>query len=120
MTPRLSDTWGQLERAGQAPESEGRTAEETRRNQERQRPIRPSERRRRQRRISLTVQAELVDALRAICKEHGHIGDDGQGQIASAVIQELLWLAVGAYRDHLIEHYQEQTVATVDRMRWKA
>lgn len=119
-TARLSDDWQKLVERGQAPGMAGRSAEEARRDQARQRPLTPSERRRRQKRLSLTVGERLVAELRRICAERGYVNADGAGQLASPVIENLLWLAVAAYRDGLIEHYEEQTVTTVDRLRWKA
>lgn len=117
---RLSADWQELVERGQAPGTAGRSAEEARRDRERRRPLTPSERRRRRKRLSLTVGEELVTELRRICAERGYVNEDGAGQLASPVVENLLWLAVAAYRDGLIEHYEEQTVTTVDRLRWKA
>lgn len=118
--PRLSEEWRRLVEQGEAPGFAGRTAEEMERNTRRRRPIMPTERRRRKRRLSLTVSEELVAELRRICREYGYAGDDGEGMIASPILEELLWLAVGAYRDGMIERYQEQVVTTVERLRWKS
>ena len=112
--------WQQLIQAGQAPEMGGRSAEEARRNERRKRPITPSERRRRKRRLSLTVSEELIAELRKICRDFGYVNADDEGILASPVLENLLWLVVGAYRDGLVERYQERVEAAVDRLRWKA
>ena len=112
--------WQGLAQAGQAPELGGRSAEEARRNERRKRPLMPSERRRRERKLTLTLSPELLHELRRICAERGHVDEEGKGKVVSHVVENLLWLAVGAYRDGLVEVYEEQVIDTVERLRWKA
>lgn len=57
----------------------------------------PSEIRRNAGRIGATVDTDLVDRLRDICKAAGYENPDGSGQLASPVIEDLLRYAVGAF-----------------------
>ena len=57
----------------------------------------PTEDKRAGRVIGPTLSAELIDRLREICAEAGYVASDGQGQIASPIIEDLLWYAVNAY-----------------------
>lgn len=103
----FSAEWGRLQEQGEAPELKGRSAEQDERDKERKRRMMPCERRRQGRKITPTLSAELVAELRQICQELGHVDQEGQGVIASAVIEWFLGLAVEAYRQGLIESYQE-------------
>jgi hypothetical protein len=73
----------------------------------------PSEDRRAGRKITPTLSAELMRKLRTICKKEGYIGKDGEGTIASPVIEDLLWVGVEAYdRGELVP---EEVVTMVQR-----
>ena len=79
----------------------------------------PSERRRRGRKISPTLPADLVEELRSICKELGHVNDEGGGVIDSGVVAWFLRLAIEAYRSGLIEQVETAVVTKAHEMRWK-
>jgi len=68
-----------------------------RRGADRKRRRYPTEDRRAGRVIGPTLSAELVDRLREIGQAEGYIDQDGQGKIASPIIEDLLWYAVDAY-----------------------
>ena len=55
------------------------------------------------RKITPTLSRELVERLREICKAEGYVGDDGEGVIASEVIEVLLRAGVRAYESGLIK-----------------
>ena len=108
---RLSGEWNDLGEAGKVPdEGKGETAKRAQRDAHRQRRRFPSEDRRVGRKITPTLSAKLVRRLRTICKAEGQTGPDGDGIIASPLIEDLLWAAVEAYErgefhheDHVIE-----------------
>lgn len=105
---RLSSEWTDLQKAGQVPEKgKGTTADRVERDKERGRPRYPSEDDRLGRKISPTLSRALVDRLREICKAEGFTGDDGEGVIASTVIEDLLWAAVEAYEQGAFEQVKE-------------
>jgi len=120
MTRRLSSAWRELEEAGLAPEIDGRSAEEARRDRQRKRPITPSERRRRKRKVGLTLSLELVAALRRVGKEMGYVDDEGEGVVCSRLAERFLRLAIEAYEQGLIERYEEQVVVAQQELRWKS
>ena len=101
---RMSEKWNRLEEDGQVPETgEGQTAERAEQDKKRKRRRMPSEDRRMGRKISPTLSRELVQRLREICKAEGYVGDDGEGVIASEVIEVLLRAGVRAYESGLIK-----------------
>ena len=112
--------WEELARQGQAPALAGRSAEEARRDEHRQRRIMPAERRRRARKISPTLPVELIDELREICQELGYVDEEGQGVLASEVVRWFLRLGVDAYRSGLIETYEEQVLTSRRGLQWKS
>lgn len=118
--PRLSEEWRRLVEQGEAPGFAGRTAEEMQRNQTRKRKITPYERRRRYRRIGLTVSPELIEDLRRICREYGYVDEEGKGIISSRVVERLLRLAVEAYDAGMIEQYEEAVLVRQQAFRWKS
>lgn len=120
MTRRLSSAWRELEQAGLAPETDGRSDEEARRNQRRKRPITPAERRRRKRKVGLTLSPEVIAALRRIGKEMGYVNEDGEGVVCSRLAERFLRLAIEAYEQGLIERYEEQVVVAQQELRWKS
>ena len=120
MTQRLSDEWQRLVEEGQAPPAAGRSAEEAARDRQRKRPLTPSERRRRSRKVTLTLSPALLDELRRLCKQWGHAGEDGGGVIASRVVEQFLWLVIEAYQMGLIEEYEEQVTTTRQGFAWKS
>lgn len=111
---RLSTDWADLQRQGRVPDQgTGETARRAERDKERQRPRMPSEDRRAGRKITPTLSAELMRKLRTICKKEGYVGKDGEGTIASPVIEDLLWVGVEAYdRGELVP---EEVVTMVQR-----
>lgn len=115
----FSAEWATLQEEGEAPELKGRSAKQDRRDKQRKRPMMPTEKRRRGRKITPTLSADLVEELRQICQELGHVNNEGEGVIASAVVEQFLQLAVEAYRQGRIEPYEEQVVETETRMRWR-
>lgn len=117
---RLGEAWQDLEYHGEAPALAGRTAQEVARDRTRKRPLSPSERRRRGRKISPTLPADLAEELRSICAELGHVDESGQGVIASDVVSWFLRLAAEAYRAGLIEQVETDVVTKTHEMRWKA
>jgi hypothetical protein len=73
----------------------------------------PTEDRRAGRKITPTLSSQLVKKLRTICRKEGYVGKDGQGIIASPVIEDLLWVGVEAYdRGELVP---EDVVTVVQR-----
>ncbi len=117
---RLSDAFADLQREGQAPTvGKGTTAERVERDKTRKRPRYPSEDRRVGRRISPTLSRELVDRLREICKAEGYTGDDGQGVIASAVVEGLLRWAIRSYERGGFEWREETETIAHQRLRSK-
>ncbi|GEM_PF-2321730 len=120
MTRRLSSAWRELEQAGMAPETDGPSAEEARRNQRRKRPITPAEPRRRKRKVGLTLSPEVIAALRRIGKEMGYVNEDGEGVVCSRLAERFLRLAIEAYEQGLIEGYEEQVVVAQQELRWKS
>ncbi len=114
---RLSTEWSDLRGAGQVPDKgKGTTAEEIERDGKRERKRYPTERRRVGRKISPTLSSELVQRLRDICKAMGYIGDDGEGQITSSVIEDLLWVGVDAYGKGELEAVEEEVVEIRKRL----
>ena len=114
---RLSGEWNDLGEAGKVPDrGRGETAERAQRDGSRQRRRFPSEDRRVGRKITPTLSANLVRRLRTICKAEGHVGPDGDGIIASAVIEDLLWAAVEAYERGEFDH-EDEVVEVRQRLR---
>lgn len=111
-TQRFSEGWDDLVQQGQAPELAGRSAEEAERDKSRKRKLMPTEIRRRRRKISPTLSGELVSDLREICEELGFTDDEGNGTIASTVIEGFLRYAVEAYRQGALEAVEEQVIET--------
>jgi hypothetical protein len=72
----------------------------------------PTEIRRRGRKISPTLSEELVSEMREICRELGFTDDEGNGIIASNVIEGFLRHAVEAYRQGELEVVEEQVIKT--------
>jgi hypothetical protein len=117
---RLGEAWQDLEYHGEAPALTGRMAQEAARDKIRKRPMSPSERRRRGRKISPTLPEDLTQELRDICKELGHVDEAGNGVIDSGVVTWFLRLAVEAYRAGLLEQVETDVVTKTHEMRWKA
>ncbi len=111
----LSDEWRNLEDAGAVPSAgSGTTATRAARDAERVRRRMPSEDRRVGRKITPTLSRKLVQRLRSICKAEGYVGPDGEGIIASPVIEDLLWIGVEAYeRGEVVA--EEVEITTVQR-----
>lgn len=111
---RLSADWATLQAEGKIPdEGAGETAKRAARDRLRQRPRMPTEDRRAGRKITPTLSSQLVKKLRTICRKEGYVGKDGQGIIASPVIEDLLWVGVEAYdRGELVP---EDVVTVVQR-----
>lgn len=111
---RMSTEWGDLQEKGEVPDrGKGTTAERAEKDKKRKRPRYPAEDRRQGCKISPTLSPALVDRLRAICKAEGYVSEDGEGAIASPVIEDLLWIAVEAYEQGELE--QEEVVVEVRR-----
>lgn len=105
---RLSGEWTDLQEAGQVPEKgKGATVDRVERDKKRRRRRYPSEDVRTGRKISPTLSRALVERLREICKAEGFTGRDGEGTIASVVIEDLLWAAVEAYEQGAFEQIEE-------------
>ena len=114
---RLSGEWDDLQEADQVPDKgKGATAERAERDETREKPRYPSEDERVGRKISPTLSRSLIRRLRAICKAEGHIGPDGDGRIASVVVEDLLWAAVEAYERGEFEQ-EEEVVVVRQRLR---
>lgn len=114
---RLSGEWGDLQDAGQVPNrGKGTTAKQAERDRGRKRRRMPTEDRRRGRKISPTLSSKLIHRLRAICRTEGYVGQDGEGLVASPVIEDLLWAAVEAYERGELEP-QEEIVMVRQRLR---
>ena len=111
---RLSEDWADLQEADRVPErGTGETAKRAERDKERQRPRMPTEDRRVGRKIAPTLSAGLVRKLRTICKREGYVGKDGEGVIASPIVEDLLWVGIEAYdRGELVP---EEVVTVVER-----
>ena len=119
--PPLSDEWSDLQQRGKVPEKgKGSTADRAERDEERKKPRYPSEDDRMGRKITPTLSAQLVRRLRTICKREGHSGSNGDGVIASPVIEDLLWFAVQAYDRGELESEEEQVVEVRKRLRRKS
>lgn len=99
MTAReIGKDWEGLEEQEQVPsKGSGQTAERVQRDVRRVHPVTKSEERRRGRKISPTLSSELVRKLQAIGKQEGWVNSDGEGMIASPLIEDLLWIGVEAY-----------------------
>jgi len=108
----LSEAWADLQAAGEVPDrGAGATAERAERDARRKRKRMPTEDRRVGRKITPTLSRQLVRRLRTICKEAGYIGPDGEGIIASPVIEDLLWAGIEAYeRGELVAEEVEVTM----------
>jgi len=103
---RLSNEWDDLAGEGAVPDrGVGTTAERAERDKKRRRKRYPSEDRRT--RIGPTLSARLIRKLRTICRAEGYVGEDGEGVIASPVIEDLLWAAVEAYERGEFEKVEE-------------
>lgn len=112
---RLSEEWGDLREAGEVPDKgKGATAERAERDKEREKPRYPSEDRRVGLKISPTLPRAMIHRLRAICKAEGYVGPDGEGQIASPVIEDLLQCAIETYERGELET-EEVVITTVQR-----
>lgn len=111
---QLSEEWADLQEGGEIREhGVGRTAERAARDEMRKRPRMPTEDRRVGRKIAPTLSAALVQRLRHICRKEGYITKDGEGVIASPVIEDLLWVGVEAYdRGELVS---EEVVTVIQR-----
>ena len=111
---QLSEEWADLQEEGEIREGGvGRTAERAARDKVRKRPRMPAEDRRVGRKIAPTLSAALVQRLRTICRKEGYINKDGDGVIASPVIEDLLWVGVEAYdRGELVS---EEVVTVIQR-----
>lgn len=111
---QLSEEWADLQEEDKIrEEGVGRTAERQARDQLRKRPRMPTEDRRVGRKIAPTLSATLVRKLRTICKNEGYIGRDGEGVIASPVIEDLLWVGVEAYEKG--DLVSEEVVTVIER-----
>lgn len=111
---QLSEEWADLQKEGQVPaEGVGKTAERQARDQSRKRPRMPTEDRRIGRKIAPTLSATLVQKLRNIAKKEGYVGRDGEGIIASPVVEDLLWVGVEAYEKG--ELVSEEVVTVIER-----
>ena len=114
---RLSGEWADLQDAGKVPEyGEGETAARVARDRNRKRKRMPTEDRRVGRKIAPTLSRALIRRLRTICKTEGYVGPDGEGIIASPVIEDLLSAAVEAYERGELEQ-REETVLVRRRLR---
>ena len=114
---RLSGQWGDLAGAGAVPtKGKGTTAERAERDEKRKRKRMPTEDKRRGCKITPTLSLKLVNRLRTICKEQGHINKSGDGIITSTVIEDLLWAAVEAYERGEFET-EEEVVEVRRRLR---
>jgi hypothetical protein len=111
---QLSEEWADLQEEGEIrEEGVGRTAERAARDKVRKRPRMPAEDRRIGRKIAPTLSPALVQRLRTICRKEGYISKDGEGVIASPVIEDLLWVGVEAYdRGELVS---EEVVTVIQR-----
>jgi hypothetical protein len=111
---QLSEEWADLQEEGEIhEEGVGRTAERAARDKVRKRPRMPAEDRRVGRKIAPTLSAALVQRLRTICRKEGYISKDGEGVIASPVIEDLLWVGVEAYdRGELVS---EEVVTVIQK-----
>ena len=111
---RLSEQWNDLQERGQVPDrGEGRTAEQVERDKGRRRRRMPSEDRRQGRKVSPTLSDALIGRLRAICKAEGYTGRDGDGELVSSVVEDLLWVGVQAYEEG--ELVSEEVVTVIER-----
>ena len=105
---RLGSEWAGLQEAGEVPgKGKGTTAERAARDVTRKRRRTPTEDRRVGRKIAPTLSVDLIRRLRAICETEGYVGESGEGVIASPVIEDLLWVAVGAYERGELECVEE-------------
>lgn len=95
---QLSAEWSDLRDEDKVPSrGVGESAERAERDKSRMRPRMPAEDRRMGRKIAPTLSSPLVQRLRAICRREGYVGPDGEGIIASPIIEDLLWVGVEAY-----------------------
>ncbi len=114
--PPLSSEWSDLQQKGEVPEKgKGSTAERAERDEERKRRRMPTEDRRT--RICPTLSSRLIGRLRSICKTEGYVGGNGNGVIASTVIEDLLWFAVEAYDRGELEGQEEEIIEVRARLR---
>ena len=113
----MSSKWTGLDEEVKAvARGKGRTAENAERDKSRKRYRMPSEDRRVGRKITPTLSPDLVQRLREICKEEGYVGKDGEGIIASPVIEGLLRVAVQAYDNGLIK--KVEVVEVRQELQW--
>ena len=113
---RLSGQWKDLAQADAVPtQGKGTTAKRAERDEKRKRKRMPTEDRRT--RIGPTLSPRLIRKLRAICKQEGHVGRNGNGMIVSSVIEDLLWAAVGAYERGELETEEVEVVEVQKRLR---
>lgn len=118
----LGPEWEKLVDEGKVPDKgAGATAERAERDKKREesggRRRMPTEDRRMGRKISPTLSRGLVRRLQAICKAEGYVDKDGKGQIASSVIEDLLWIAVEAYDRGELEAVEEVVEVRRTRLR---
>ena len=116
---RLSGVWSDLRDGGRVPErGAGETARRAERDEKRKRKRMPAEDRRVGRKIAPTLSGALVQRLKAICKEEGYVDPDGNGVIASPMIEDLLWAAVESYDGGEFDR-EEEAVVVRKRLRRK-
>lgn len=116
---RLSGVWADLRDAGQVPEQgTGATAKRLEQDGRRKRKRMPTEDRRVGRKIAPTLSTALVQRLRGICREEGYVDPDGNGIIASPMIEDLLWAAVESYDGGEFDR-EEEAVVVRKRLRRK-
>ena len=114
---RMSGKWNDLnDEVKVAGQGKGRTADNAERDKSRRRPRMASEDRRVRRKITPTLSLDLIQQLREICKEEGYVGKDGEGTIASPVIEGLLSAAVQAYNAGLIK--KVEVVEVRQELQW--
>lgn len=115
MTGReIGKDWDGLDEHEQEPrKGSGQTAKRVQRDIRRVHPVSKSEERRRGRKISPTLSSELIRKLQTIGKQEGWINSDGEGMIASPLIEDLLWVGVEAYEAGELTGVDE--VALVER-----
>lgn len=115
---KLSSQWNDLTRAGAVPtQGKGTTAARAKRDEKRDRKRMPTEDRRRKTQIGPTLSLPLIRKLRKICKAEGYVGNDGNGIIASPVIEDLLWAAIEAYERGEFETKEVEVVEVQKRLR---
>ena len=115
---RLSSEWNDLRAAGRVPEQgNGRTVEQLERDSSRKRRRYPSEERRVGRKITPTLTRKLVERLHLICAVEGHVNPQGEPQINSGIVEDLLWAGIRAYETGRLEAVEENIVQKRKRLR---